>query len=62
MLVVIDGIYHFQMVLSIKDIKKVIQNKDSDRYEVNKDMKELSLSLGQLTDDEREIILKGCLI
>lgn len=25
-------------------------------------MKELELKLGELTDDEREIILKGCLI
>ena len=31
-------------------------------YVVNKDMKEFSLTLGQLTDNEREIILKGCLI
>ena len=31
-------------------------------YVVNKDMKELSLKLGDLTDDERDIILKGCLI
>ena len=25
-------------------------------------MKEITLTLGELTDDEREIILKGCLI
>ena len=31
-------------------------------YVVNKDMKEFSLTLGQLTDNERGIILKGCLI
>ena len=31
-------------------------------YVVNKDMKEFELKLGELTDDEREIILKGCLI
>ena len=31
-------------------------------YVVNKDMKEFTLTLGDLTDDEREIILKGCLI
>lgn len=63
---VIDGDLPFSNgdYLYIKDIKKVIQNKDSDikAYVVNKDMKEFSLSLGQLTDDEREIILKGCLI
>ena len=31
-------------------------------YVVNKEMKEFSLKLGELTDDERKIILKGCLI
>ncbi len=31
-------------------------------YVVNKSMKEFELKLGELTDDEREIILKGCLI
>ena len=31
-------------------------------YVVNKDMKEFTVTLGQLTDNEREIILKGCLI
>jgi aconitate hydratase len=29
---------------------------------VNEGMKEITLTLGELTDDEREIILKGCLI
>ena len=31
-------------------------------YVVNQGMKEIELHLGNLTDDEREIILKGCLI
>ncbi len=31
-------------------------------YVVNKDMKEIKLTLGALTDDERDIILAGCLI
>lgn len=31
-------------------------------YVVNKDMKEFEVRLGDMTDDEREIILKGCLI
>lgn len=50
--------------LLIKDIKEAVQNKSSKikAYVVNKDMKEFSLSLGELTDDERSIILKGCLI
>ena len=48
----------------IKDIKKAIETKgDSIKaYIVNKGMKEFTLHLGNLTDDEREIILKGCLI
>ncbi|MFU0826499.1 MAG: putative protein YbhJ [Lachnoclostridium sp.] len=50
--------------LFIKDIKKTIQNKTSEvkAYVVNKGMKEFTLKLGDLTDDEREIIEKGCLI
>lgn len=48
----------------IKDIRKAIIDKASEikAYVVNKGMKEFSLQLGELTDDEREIILKGCLI
>jgi aconitate hydratase len=48
----------------VKDIKKAIMSKSSEvkAYVVNKDMKEFTLTLGDLTDDEREIILKGCLI
>ena len=50
--------------LFIKDIRKVIAEKQSEvkAYVVNKGMKEFTLRLGELTDDEREIILKGCLI
>ncbi|MBR6171890.1 MAG: hydratase [Eubacterium sp.] len=48
----------------VPDILQAVREKwDTIRaYVVNKDMKELSLSLGDLTDDEREIIEKGCLI
>lgn len=48
----------------IKDIRKAIIEKRSEikAYVVNKGMKEFTLTLGELTDDEREIILKGCLI
>ncbi|HWT26989.1 MAG TPA: hydratase, partial [Mobilitalea sp.] len=48
----------------VKDIKKAVAKKISEikAYVVNKDMKEFTLKLGELTDDEREIILKGCLI
>ena len=48
----------------VKDIKEAIVNKNDTikAYVVNKGMKEMELHLGNLTDDEREIILKGCLI
>lgn len=48
----------------VKDIKKAIQEKNDTvkAYVANKGMKEMELHLGALTDDEREIILKGCLI
>lgn len=48
----------------IKDIKKAVEEKASEikAYVVNKDMKEFTLRLGEMTDDERKIILKGCLI
>jgi len=50
--------------LFIPNIAEAVENKvDSIKaYVVNKDMKEFELKLGELTDDEREIILKGCLI
>ena len=48
----------------IPDIAKAVQDKTDEikAYVVNKDMKEFTLTLGQLTDNEREIILQGCLI
>lgn len=48
----------------IPEIADAVRNKTEiiKAYVVNKDMKEFSLTLGQLTDNEREIILKGCLI
>ncbi len=50
--------------LFIPNIAEAVANKvDTIKaYVVNKDMKEFELKLGELTDDEREIILKGCLI
>lgn len=50
--------------LFIPNIKKAVQDKVSTikAYVVNKDMKEFELKLGELTDDERSIILEGCLI
>lgn len=48
----------------VKDIKKAVEQKIDavQAYVVNKGMKEFELRLGSLTDDEREIITKGCLI
>lgn len=48
----------------VKDIKNVIKNKESvvKAYVVGEELKEFQLKLGELTDDERQIILDGCLI
>ena len=48
----------------VKDIKKAVEEKQDEikAYVVGKDMKEFTLSLGALTEDERDIITKGCLI
>lgn len=48
----------------IKEIKDAIENNTSNvkAYIVNKDMKEFELHIDELTADERQIILKGCLI
>ena len=50
--------------LFIKDIREAIEEKNDTikAYVVNKGMKEFELHLGNLTDDERDIIEKGCLI
>ena len=54
-----NGDYLFvpDVINAIKEKKSVVK-----AYVVNKSMKEFDLKLGELTDDEREIILKGCLI
>ncbi len=48
----------------VKDIKQAIMDKKDivKAYVANRGMKEMDLRLGALTDDERDIILKGCLI
>ena len=48
----------------VPDVRKAVEDKLTKipAYVVNEGMKEITLSLGELTDDEREIILKGCLI
>lgn len=48
----------------VENIKNAVVNKNDDikAYVVNEEFKEFKLSLGDLTDDEREIIIDGCLI
>ena len=48
----------------VPDVRKPVEDKLTKipAYVVNEGMKEITLTLGELTDDEREIILKGCLI
>ena len=48
----------------VRDIRKAIAEKQETvkAYVANRGMKEMEFRLGALTDDEREIILKGCLI
>ena len=48
----------------IPNIKKAIQNKQKEikAYVVKDSLEEFTLKMGDLTDDERTIILDGCLI
>ncbi len=48
----------------VPDIRKAVQEKQTEikAYTVGDGLKEFTLRMGELTDDEREIILKGCLI
>ena len=50
----------------VPEITEVVKNKDTDvqAYVVDddKNVKPFTLKLGEMTDDERDIILKGCLI
>ena len=48
----------------VPEIRKAVEDKLTSipAYVVNEGMKEITLTLGELTDDERENILKGCLI
>ena len=48
----------------VPDVAEAVKNKASEfkAYVVNKGMKEFTLRMDGLTDDEREIILDGCLI
>ncbi len=61
-----DGDLPFDLndYIFIKDIKKAVAEKADviKAYVVKDKLIEFDLKLGELTDDEREIILKGCLI
>ncbi len=48
----------------VPDAKKAVEEKTDSitAYVVRDELKEFTMTLGELTDDEREIILKGCLI
>ncbi len=63
---VLDGDLPFENgdYIYIKDIKKVVENKESvvKAYVVKDELIPFDLGLGELTDDERTIILSGCLI
>ena len=50
--------------LFLPEIKKAIEEKATEFkvYVVKDELKEITLRMDELTDDEREIILKGCLI
>jgi aconitate hydratase len=48
----------------VPDVRSAVENKLDvvKAYVVGDGLKEIELKLGDLTDNEREIILKGCLI
>ena len=50
--------------LLIPGIRKAVEEKQDEikAYVLNRDCKEMTLHLGSLTDEERQIILEGCLI
>ncbi|WP_455718812.1 hydratase [Anaerosporobacter sp.] len=56
--------FHKGDFIFIKDIKKAIAEKASEvkAYIVRDELEEFTLKIGEMTDDERDIIMKGCLI
>ena len=65
--VIPEGALPFQNLdyLFLPDIRKAVEEKQSEitAYVVKgSELKEFKLGRGAMTDDEREIILKGCLI
>ncbi|MEG2774722.1 MAG: hydratase, partial [Acetivibrio sp.] len=63
---ILDGKEPFENgdFIFIKDIKKAVKEKSSEikAYVVKENLEEFTLKLGELTEDERTIIQKGCLI
>ena len=63
---ILDGEIPFENgdYIFIPEIKKAVAEKRSEikAYVVGKGMKEFTITLGDCTDDERKIILSGCLI
>lgn len=56
--------FHKDDYIFVPGIADAVKNKNTEvtAYIVGDTMKEFTLKLGEMTDDEREIILKGCLI
>lgn len=50
--------------LFVPDIRKAVEEKADviTAYKVGEELVPFTMTLGELTDEEREIILKGCLI
>ena len=50
--------------LFVPDVRRAVEEKATEikAYVAGDTMKEFTLQMGELTDDERTIILKGCLI
>lgn len=63
---ILDGEIPFENgdYIFVPNVKKLVSEKATEfkAYIVGKDMKEFTLKMGDLTDDERKIILSGCLI
>lgn len=56
--------FHKGDFIFIKDIKRAIADKATEvkAYIVRDELVEFTLKIGEMTDDERDIIMKGCLI
>ncbi len=59
-----DAGFEIDDYIFVPGVREAVANKAEKitAYIVNKDMKEITVTLGDLTDDERQIIMDGCLI